>query len=203
MQITGQADVNRNKGEEEMRTAIDKILDACARASSILDRFNDLSHPSADHPPKEKYFVDEILDEALDLMSHQFKVSNTKICRIKNDHVNASISSTALLQVFVNLTINAMHAMGDGGQIDYSVIDNKTYVEVHIHDYGPGIDPKILDSVTEAFFTTKGDMGTGLGLSICKEIIEIEHYGEFKIKNHQSKGLEVIIKIPVNEGDQL
>jgi signal transduction histidine kinase len=120
-----------------------------------------------------------------------------KICFIKRDRVKANVHSTAILQVLVNLFINAMHAMEGSGQIDISIVDHEGVVELRVRDYGPGVKPELLEKVLEPFFTTKGNKGTGLGLAISREIIEIDHGGEFSLQNHPHKGLEVVMRIPL------
>lgn len=199
MQIMGKAEVSRNKSPEEMQKALDKIIDASQRAHEILDRFNHLSDTKNQATYKQKTTVENVVNEALDLLSHQFKKQNIKICIIKRDHVEAKIHSTSILQVLVNLFINAIHAMGNSGQIDISVTSLGSDFEIRVRDYGPGVPDELLEKVTEPFFTTKGDKGTGLGLAISREIVEIDHHGEFKLQNHPGQGLEVVIRIPCEE----
>jgi signal transduction histidine kinase len=195
MQIMGKADLGRRKSESEMRQSLEKILEASQRASEILDRFKHLSSTSDVVYKKTLVNLTELLDEALDLMEHSLKVQKIKVCRIKQDSVEVLANATALLQVFVNVIINALHAMGQGGQLDFSVTKLPSGAEIRIRDYGPGVKPEILDRAFEAFFTTKGEKGTGLGLAISREIIEIEHRGEIQMQNHPVKGLEVVIRL--------
>jgi two-component system sensor histidine kinase PilS (NtrC family) len=68
--------------------------------------------------------------------------------------------------------------------------------DIRVRDYGPGIPQDIIGKVLEPFFTTKGEKGTGLGLAISREIVEIDHGGEFLLQNHPEGGLEVIVRIP-------
>jgi len=179
-----------------MKKALDKILDACTRAGDILDRFKDLSETGEEEAHKKVELLHKILDEAIELLEHQFRSNNVKVCRIKNDRVEAEVNSTGILQAIVNLSINSIHAMNKSGQIDYSIIDDGDMAEIRIRDYGPGIPKDILPKATEPFFTTKGKNGTGLGLAICKEIIEIDHQGQFILRNHETKGLEIVMRIP-------
>lgn len=196
MQIMGKADLGRRKSENDMREALERILDATHRAAEILDRFKHLSSPAEAHYRKGWVDLGKLIDEALDLMEHALKVHKVKTCRIKSDHARIMGNATSLLQVLVNLIINGIHAMGDSGQMDFSVIAVHEGAEIRIRDYGPGIKPELLDRVLEPFFTTKGEKGTGLGLAITKEIIEIEHRGEIHLQNHAVKGLEVVIRLP-------
>jgi signal transduction histidine kinase len=56
--------------------------------------------------------------------------------------------------------------------------------------------------VIEPLFTTKGNDGSGLGLAICKEIVEIEHDGEFRIENHPEGGVQASVYLPLKQGDE-
>jgi signal transduction histidine kinase len=106
----------------------------------------------------------------------------------------------AFVQVFVNLFINSMYAMPDGGEIYVNIVGDSDKIEVRVRDTGTGIPEDILPRVSEALFTTKGKMGSGLGLSICKEIVEIEHAGELSIVNHPKGGVEVTLCLPLHDG---
>jgi signal transduction histidine kinase len=101
----------------------------------------------------------------------------------------------------VNLFINAMHAMPTGGKLVLEVREHEGNAVIRVRDSGTGIPEDILPKVTEALFTTKGKDGSGLGLAICKEIIEIEHGGEFTIANHPQGGVEVAMSIPLKQED--
>jgi signal transduction histidine kinase len=196
MQIMGKADLGRKKPEKDMREALERILEATHRASEILDRFKHLSSGAEARYKKQLVDVNKLVDESLDLMEHTLKTHRLKVCRIKSDPAKVMANATSLLQVMVNLMINALHAMGDGGQIDISVTAVHEGVEIRVRDYGPGIKPELIDRVLEPFFSTKGSKGTGLGLAITKEIVEIEHRGEIRLQNHPVKGLEVVLRLP-------
>lgn len=197
MQIMGKADVSRGRSEEHMRMALDKIIDATQRASDILEKFKDLSGPGPNGSEKESVLLIKVVDEVIDLMDHSLKVHGIKACVTRRNQVLAKANSTGLLQVLVNLTLNSIYAMGESGQIDYSVNEVGEWAEVRVRDYGPGIPKEILSRVVDPFFTTKGKNGTGLGLAISREIIEIEHAGQFEIYNHGLKGVEVLIRLPL------
>lgn len=200
MQISGLAEINKDGEKQEMQQAFEKILTASDVAANILSRFKNMGAPSQENVRKEIIPASLPLDQALQLMEYQLRSTNTKVCKIRNDKTEIYACTTSLIQVFVNLTINAIHAMGNGGQIDYSVVnvDNK-WVDITVHDYGPGIPKDIIHKIMEPFFTTKGNKGTGLGLAICKEIIEIEHGGELRVQNNPHKGAEFIIRLPIDK----
>jgi signal transduction histidine kinase len=99
-----------------------------------------------------------------------------------------------LYQSFLNLFINAMQAMPDGGRIDVGVRTENGRVLVEIADEGQGVPQELLDKIWDPFFTTK-DKGTGLGLGIVRNIIE-SHGGGVRIANREPRGARVTIELP-------
>lgn len=199
MQIMGRADLAKDRSPEVMKEALTKILDATNRATDILDRFKHLASGSSYHGEKNMTDLVSLINEAIGLLDHQLSSNSVKICKIKMEKLSAPIHETSIMQVIVNLIINSMHAMGSPGQIDFSLKQNQNHAEICIRDYGPGIPNELIEKVREPFFTTKGDQGSGLGLAICSEIVEMEHQGQFVIRNHGVKGLEVLILLPLEE----
>lgn len=206
MRIIGQAELALIKNDVgQMHTALKTIMTAGQTATSVLNKFKRQLNNNDTLTEFSSIKVNKCVDEACDLMAFEFKKSNIKVTRVKNQACTIEANHHSLVQVFINLFINASHAMANSsGQIDISIssLDENTpdpKVEIRIRDYGPGVPPEILDRLTEPLFTTKGKNGTGLGLSICKEIVEMEHMGEFVIQNHSSKGLEIIIRLPVKQ----
>ena len=199
MQIMGKADIGLGKDLVGKQDCLEKILISSQRAAEVLDRFKRIGEPASEVTSKTKVSILQLVKETIDLLEHQFADNTIKTCIIKRDQGWVVGNHTSLIQVLVNLTINAVHAMPDSGQLDYSITNKSDHVELIIRDYGKGIKPDLLEKVLEPMFTTKGDKGTGLGLSICKEIIEISHRGDFIMRNHPMRGLEVVIKIPVSE----
>ncbi|MGE3975952.1 MAG: ATP-binding protein, partial [Bdellovibrionales bacterium] len=176
-QIMGQAELGARGNEQRKMEALRVILKACDTANHVLDRFKNLSKPVS--AEKKQIWLFAPFLEAVELMQHQFSTNNVKLCRIKVDKFQVFAHSSSLVQVLVNVFVNALHAMGGGGQIDFSITNEGEFGVICIRDYGPGIPEAIADKISQPFFTTKGDKGTGLGLSICREIIEIHHHGEF------------------------
>lgn len=101
-------------------------------------------------------------------------------------------------QVFLNIILNALQAMPNGGQllIRSSIIfsDDGDYVKVDFTDSGAGIPPQILEKIFTPFYTTKAQ-GTGLGLPICKKLLKL-HNGDIKVKSSE-KGTTFSVELPV------
>jgi two-component system, NtrC family, sensor histidine kinase HydH len=99
-----------------------------------------------------------------------------------------------LYRAFLNIFLNAMQAMEEGGWIRVNVVDAKTNCLIEIGDSGCGITKENLKRIFNPFFTTK-EKGTGLGLSIVRKIIE-GHRGAMAIESEAGQGTRVKIQLP-------
>ncbi len=202
LQIMGRADLSKDGTQVEMKKALETILIATEHASKVLDRFKSLAKPTESSQNFSTFPIIEPLDETLSLMEHELRRRQIKIIKSISEPSLVFANKSSLVQVFMNLTINALHAMDDKGQIEFAgKVVNKNF-ELRVRDSGKGIPPENLDFIFSPFFTTKGDKGTGLGLAICKEIIEISHGGKLIAQNHLKGGAEFIISIPTSKEDQ-
>lgn len=91
-----------------------------------------------------------------------------------------------LKQVLLNLLMNAVHAMPDGGRITVKALADGDRARIDVADTGQGIAPDVLGRVFEPFFTTRRE-GTGLGLSIVRKIVE-QHGGEISVSSQLGHG---------------
>ena len=102
-----------------------------------------------------------------------------------------------LKQVFMNILVNASHAIEKQGEITVKTWHDDGHIYVSISDNGSGIPEKILNKIFDPFFTTKDvGCGTGLGLSLAYDIIS-KHNGEMKVESKEGKGTTFTIKIPI------
>ena len=198
MQIVGHAEIAILKNETgRMKEALETILKASETADNVLSRFKELAQGEKRRSEYSLLNMAQPIDEAINLMSYQFKKCQIRVNKIQWDPVLIEGNRHSLVQVFMNLFINATHVMPKKGKIDISVIKSDVdHVTIKVRDYGPGIPVDVLPRVTEPLFTTKGNEGSGLGLAICKEIVEIEHAGEFLVENHPQGGVEITMKLP-------
>jgi PAS domain S-box-containing protein len=100
-----------------------------------------------------------------------------------------------LTQVFLNVLVNAWHAMPSGGSV--AIVAERTgsqQVRIAFRDSGAGMDSATLARVFEPFYTTKGNQGTGLGLAICKQIID-RYGGTIRLESVPGRGTTVIIDL--------
>lgn len=102
-----------------------------------------------------------------------------------------------LNQVFMNLIVNAGHAIEQQGDMTIRIWHEEENIFVSIADSGCGIEPDKLGKIFEPFFTTKEiGKGTGLGLSIANDIIR-KHNGEISVVSEKGKGTEFTVRLPV------
>jgi signal transduction histidine kinase len=104
-----------------------------------------------------------------------------------------------LKQIFMNLMLNAVDAMPEGGTVAIKTsIDRATHsLRIGISDTGSGIDSAAMAKIFNPFFTTKAK-GTGLGLSITRRLVE-EHGGSISIENNREGGVTCSITVPVRQ----
>lgn len=139
--------------------------------------------------------LNAMIDRVLSLAT--FDIENSGII-VHKDMMEAlptvEADRTLLEQVFLNLIMNAIDAMPDGGEIRISGKTDDTFVEVMVWDKGSGISSDVRSKVFNPFFTTKED-GTGLGLSIAYNIVK-SHGGKLFFTSNEGKGTVFTVRLP-------
>jgi signal transduction histidine kinase len=147
--------------------------------------------------------VTESLDRAHLLLKGEFAKHGVEVVqqyapalpRIQGD-------SEQLQQVFLNLLLNAIQAMEDGGTITIrAIFDPPEWVRVELMDTGRGIPEEHLDRIFDPFFTTR-ERGTGLGLSIAHRHVEA-HQGRLTVESQEGKGTRFSIFLPAMAPEQV
>jgi signal transduction histidine kinase len=102
-----------------------------------------------------------------------------------------------LQQVFLNLVLNALQALGESGTIRIATGKRGEFAFAHVEDDGCGIDPEIRERIFDPFFTTKpvGE-GTGLGLGIAYGIVR-NHGGDISVESEPGRGARFCVQLPV------
>jgi signal transduction histidine kinase len=100
-------------------------------------------------------------------------------------------------QVIMNLVLNAVQALKEGGQVTLRTRKQEEVCEIVVEDTGCGIPPEIRPHIFDPFFTTKGTgEGTGLGLSVSLGIVQ-RHAGEMLVDSEEGKGTCFTIRLPL------
>ncbi|MCH7947213.1 MAG: GAF domain-containing protein, partial [candidate division Zixibacteria bacterium] len=137
-----------------------------------------------------------VLDGVIEFLSPQLKNKDIEIIKkYSPDCPRVEASADNLKQVFINVIMNSMDAMPDGGKIEIAANKFHDKLQLQICDSGCGVPEEVLPSIFEPFFTTKDEsQGTGLGLAVCADIIK-KHNGTINFRN-RDKGACVEIIIP-------
>ncbi|MEX0821494.1 MAG: ATP-binding protein [Rhodothermales bacterium] len=108
-------------------------------------------------------------------------------------------SATELREVFLNLILNAVQAMPNGGRLVFRTDESRKGVRIRIKDTGMGMSDSVRERIFEPLFTTKGERGTGMGMAVSYGIIQ-EHEGTINVKSHLGEGTLFEIILPQAEG---
>lgn len=150
----------------------------------------------------EKVNIKDIIDSVLKIMEDKFVESKIKVqYYVKNHNLKIAADAKRLRQVFLNLVINAVNAMPEGGELTVSLdlenISGRPHITAVIADTGVGIEPERLKSIFEPFRpVTVGR--TGLGLAISKKIVK-QHKGDIQAESRVGAGTNFTLKLPVQE----
>jgi len=117
---------------------------------------------------------------------------------ISNSNLKIDCDADKLDAVFINLIVNSIQAMHEGGKIEIKINEKDNMIILEFTDSGKGISDNDLEKVFEPLFTTK-QKGTGLGLASCRNIVE-QHQGEISVKNNPTT---FTIKLPKSLSVQL
>jgi PAS domain S-box-containing protein len=104
-------------------------------------------------------------------------------------------SASELREVFVNLIVNAVDAMPDGGKLKINCVADESRLRLQFADNGTGMPEDVRQKIFDPFFTTKGAHGTGLGLSVSYSIIE-RHEGSISVASNIGEGTVFTIELP-------
>jgi PAS domain S-box-containing protein len=142
--------------------------------------------------------ISEILDRTVNLVKYDKRFKQIHLETDIGDIPFLKVNPDKIQQVFLNLILNALDAMPDGGTMRIAMERRDSFVEVVFSDSGAGIDESLQDRIFDPFFTTKTPgKGTGLGLSICYGIIR-EHNGTITVKSKRGEGTTFVIRLPAH-----
>jgi len=172
----------------------DVIVEEASRLNNIITDFINFARPRS--PILSPCRVEDIIEKNIAFLSVQITEGSYFIEKIYNTPLPDIMADAPLLhQSFLNIFINAMQAMPEGGRIGLSLRTVGSRLIIDIDDDGQGIPADLLDKIWDPFFTTK-DKGTGLGLGIVKNIIE-SHGGGIRVDNRVPHGARVTIELPI------
>jgi len=201
--------------EDSRQEYLTRIVRQVNRLDDLLKTFFAFARPKP--PDRKSHKLSEIVREVSNLVSK--KLSNCGITYSEDfeDGIpQVMVDSQQIQQVFLNLILNSVDAMPNGGQFKFTarkgsnlesglvpkrsirhVKGQESFVEVKCADTGEGIDSKKLETIFDPFYTTKPN-GLGLGLSIVYRIVQ-EHGGDIRVDSQIGQGTTFTITLPLGE----
>ncbi|MBI5659648.1 MAG: histidine kinase [Nitrosomonadales bacterium] len=187
--------------KQDVRDLIGESAEGIARVRQIVQDLKDFSHVDR----AEWQFADlhKGIDSTLNIVRNEIKY-NAEVVREYGAIPQVECMVSQLNQVFMNMLVNASHAIGDGsrGTITIRTGAESDMVWVEFSDTGKGIAPENLQRIFDPFFTTKPvGKGTGLGLSLSFGIVE-KHRGRIEVESETGNGATFRIWLPVTRADK-
>jgi two-component system NtrC family sensor kinase len=187
--------------EEEALDYLSKMESEVNRCSRIIRNLLDFARQ------KELMLrlvdINRVLEQVLSLVGHQAQLQNIEVVKEFSPSLpNVMADFDQLQQVFINLTLNAIQAMPDGGKLTLrsSAVDGE--VRIDVQDTGCGISKENLGKLFTPFFTTKAKgKGVGLGLAVVHGIIE-RHKGRIKVQSEVGKGTTFSVYLGVQSDEK-
>jgi len=188
-------------GSADLREDLEVIEGEIRRIANLMQRLREFSRPVKLEPQSTDLHL--LLDNILQLVGKHLQQQRiTVVKQWDNQLPHMLLNPDQLTQVTMNLVLNAIDAMPNGGTLTVITACDRTnttttLARIQVSDTGQGIPPEVLSHIFEPFFTTK-TMGTGLGLAISYEIIQ-SLGGEISASSSVETGTTFTVTVPVNE----
>jgi len=202
IKTTAQALGEEMSGDDSRREYLHRITKEIDRLNDLLKTFFSFAKPQ--NLNLVHCHIKDIINEIIPFLIKE--IADKGIRFIETYHpqlLKVKVDKTQMHQVFLNLFLNAIQAMPNGGELKIEaspLISNsleglkQNFIKVVISDSGRGIPPHIVHKIFDPFFTTK-PKGIGLGLSITYQIIK-KHGGTIKVESQWEKGTSFVINLP-------
>lgn len=183
---------------EDLTTLISESREGLIRVKEIVQDLKDFSH--VDKTEWEWADLHKGLDSTLNIVRNEIKYK-AKVVREYGTLPQVECLASQLNQVFMNMLVNAAHAIETQGTITVRTGTSDTWVWVEIADTGKGIAAEHLAKIYDPFFTTKPvGKGTGLGLSLAYSIVQ-KHRGRIEVTSEIGQGTAFKIWLPINRAE--
>ena len=182
------------KLEPEARRMAEYVVEETDRLSRTVARY--LQFARGEHAGTQPGDAVKALEATLDLLEGEIKARRVTLERAGATVASAPVrlDDESLKQVYLNLVLNALEAMPQGGTLGVTLAEPRGRVEVRIADTGVGIAPETLRALSQPFVTTKAQ-GSGLGLFLTRRLLESAG-GTLEIASQEGAGTTVVVRLP-------
>ncbi len=202
IKTTAQALGEEMTGDDSRREYLHRITKEIDRLNDLLKTFFSFAKPQ--NLNLIHCHIKEIINEIIPFLIKEIADKGIRFTETYHPQLpKVKVDKTQMHQVFLNLFLNAIQAMPDGGELRIEATPvipspsggaKQNFIKVIVSDSGKGIPPQIVHKIFDPFFTTKS-RGIGLGLSITYQIIK-KHGGTIKVDSQWEKGTSFIINLP-------
>ena len=194
--IEGAIDIMDRTGDEDRRREFLGIIKKeTRRLNGLLTNLLNFARPRA--PQIREAQLDTIVRTVVDLTAHNAQQGIRLEIRIAPDLPPVECDSEQIIQVLLNVVLNAIQASPAGGDISISADRRESMIFMRVSDEGIGIGDVELDKIFDPFHTTK-EGGTGLGLAISYQIIA-QHGGGIAVERNANRGMTFTITLPIRQ----
>jgi two-component system, NtrC family, sensor histidine kinase HydH len=182
------------KGSEEASTA-ELLVGEVERLNRSIGELLEYARPA--QLEREKVVINALIEKTLSLVAVDASSTGVAVRFSPGAELpEIAVDPDRIKQVLLNLLLNALQAMPDGGELNVHTALVDGGIEVLVADSGVGIAPENLARVFDPYYTTKND-GTGLGLALSAKIVE-EHGGTIRISSRPGESTEVRLTLPLS-----
>jgi|GEM_PF-5131114 len=191
-------------GVELAGETLSKIIEFGEKANDVAMSL--LSYSKANPEDLNREDLRKIISKTISLVQEEMRSLSIEIVTYFEEVPEVEVSTSKIQQLFLNLLINAQHAIKSSGVITIALLAEGDRVAVKVGDTGVGIPPENLSKIFDPFFSTKGVwgkdelVGTGMGLAICRNIAR-EHGGDLTVDSLVGAGTTFTLALPVPRGD--
>jgi len=208
--IGGRAELikRKMKDREGEQKDLDIIIQQAERITKIIQQL--LGFVRKKRPEQKGLNIKTLLETTLDFLDHQIQKQGVKVVKDLKDNLPiVTGDSDQLQQVFLNLILNAIQSMPQGGELRIGASSKwiskegiedgqREYVVLSVVDTGMGIEKEVVENIFNPFFTTKEDKGTGLGLTVSQGIVQ-DHEGWIEVESEIGEGSQFRVYLPASE----
>ncbi len=183
--------------KDEKKEMLNDIISEVSRASKVVNNLLDFSRTHGEIT-LEPIDLGDVVKATLRLIRNQIMLSGVQLkTGLPREQLCIDGDADSIKQVFVNLCLNAIQAMPDGGLLTISIhTQDEQMLIVKVSDTGVGMPPEVVDKIFDPFFTTKPvGKGTGLGLSVAYGIV-IKHEGYIEVASTTGQGTTFSVAFP-------
>ncbi len=200
--IQGNLDVIREElgpDAQAMKTEFGLIYEQVHSINILVNKLLQFARPEEYAGVIDQHVPGDVINDSIPLVQHLLnKVAISTDLDLRADRLVA-MNRTELQQVLINLLVNAIHAMPDGGALCLRTtnrdLDGVEGVEIEVADTGSGMTPEVLNNIFDPFYTTKQSEGTGLGLSISQKLVT-RSGGRIRVESTPGRGTNFYIWVP-------